>query len=147
MPPATQKVLITVVVVVSAVILFIGGTIFGAAVYGWRAAQRVGNEAATRQNLKTIAVVETQYFNTHKSTFGTFDQLIKEQMLSSKFASNPVDGYILDLKLSGAPQLSYIVNADPQDSSSGRSHFYIESTSAQIYVNPDNRASSSDPTQ
>ncbi len=108
-----------------------------------------GNEAATIQNLKTIAAVEVQYFNTHKRTFGTFDELIKEQMVSSKFSGNPVsaDGYVLELKLGGGSQSSYTITADPQDSSSGRNHFYFDSTSEQIHVNPDGRASASDPIQ
>src|ERR1051325_12176930 len=78
------------------IVIAIIGILIGAAVYGWKAAQRAGNEAATQQNLKTIAATQIQYYNTHSRTFATFDQLIKEQMLTSKFAGNPptVDGYV-----------------------------------------------------
>ena len=64
------------------IVIAIIGILIGAAVYGWKAAQRAGNEAATMQNLKTIAAVQIQYYNTHSRSFGTFDQMVKEQMLS-----------------------------------------------------------------
>src|SRR5467141_2548829 len=83
------------------IVIAIIGILIGAAVYGWKTAQRAGNEAATMQDLKTIAAVQIQYYNTHARTFGTFDQLVKEQMLTSKFAGNPpsADGYIFTLKV------------------------------------------------
>src|SRR3981081_4951743 len=83
------------------IVIAIIGILIGAAVYGWKAAQKAGNEAATLQNLKTIAAVQIQYYNTHSRTFGTFDQLGKEQMLTSKFDGNPPspDGYIFTLKV------------------------------------------------
>ena len=56
------------------IVIAIIGILIGAAVYGWKAATRAGNEAATLQNLKTIAAVEIQYYNTHSRSFGTFDQ-------------------------------------------------------------------------
>src|SRR5215813_8537669 len=82
------------------IVIAIIGILIGAAVVGWRAATKSGNEAATQQNLKTIAAVQIQYYNTHGRTFGTFEQLIKEQLLNSKFEGNPpnVDGYTLTMK-------------------------------------------------
>ncbi|HYW69731.1 MAG TPA: prepilin-type N-terminal cleavage/methylation domain-containing protein, partial [Pyrinomonadaceae bacterium] len=68
------------------IVIAIIGILIGAAVIGWKTAQRSANEAATIQNLKTIAAVQIQYFNTHSRTFGTFDQLVKEGMLNSKFS-------------------------------------------------------------
>jgi len=62
------------------------GVLLGAGVYGWNAAQRTGNESVTVQNMKTIAAIEIQYYNTHSRTFGSFHQLIEEGMLTSKFA-------------------------------------------------------------
>src|SRR5260370_28799424 len=67
------------------IVIAIIGILIGAAVYGWKTAQRAGNEAATLQNLKTIAAVQIQFYNTHSRTFGTFDQMFKVEMLSSKF--------------------------------------------------------------
>src|SRR5712692_4067047 len=72
--------------------IFVVGALMGAAVTGWRAALRAGNAAATLQDLKTIAAVEIQYYNAHNRTFGTLDQMIKEEMLTSKFSGNPEIG-------------------------------------------------------
>ena len=58
--------------------LFVLGFFVGAAVYGFKAAQRAGNETATIQNMKTIAAIEVQYFSIHNRTFATLDQLVKE---------------------------------------------------------------------
>ena len=49
------------------IVIAIIGILIGAAVVGWRAANRSGNEAATIQNLKTISAVQIQYYNTHCS--------------------------------------------------------------------------------
>ena len=131
-------------------VLFVIGFVMGAAVYGWRAAQRAGNEAAAQVDLKTIAAVEIQYYNTHSRTFGTLGQLIKEEMLSSKFSGNPAaaDGYVFILRLT--PKISvqagsYVLNADPQSNTTGGKHFYIDSTSPTIRVNPDQPAGGTDP--
>jgi prepilin-type N-terminal cleavage/methylation domain-containing protein len=134
------------------IVIAIIGILIGAAVYGWKAAQRAGNEAATQQNLKTIAATQIQYYNTHSRTFATFDQLIKEQMLTSKFAGNPptVDGYVLTLKVTpktSTSTTSYTLNADPQDNSSGTNHFYIDSTDSSIHVNQTQAAGPNDPVQ
>src|SRR6266852_287731 len=78
------------------IVIAIIGILIGAAVYGFNAARKAGNETATQQNLKTIAAVEIQYYNTHNRTFGTFDQMIRERMLTSKFLGYPpiADGYV-----------------------------------------------------
>ena len=116
MTSTVQKIIIGIVVFVLCG-LAVAGVLVGAAVYGWKAAMRAGNEAATLQNIKTIAAAEIQYYNTHRQTFGTFDQLIKEQMLTSKFSNDPPesDGYILSLKVtpktSDQPS-SYTLSAD-----------------------------------
>ena len=121
-----------------------------ASCYGWRAAQRAGNEAAALQNLKTIAVVEIQYSNTYDGTFGTFDQMIKERMLTSKFSGNPpiADGYVFKLNIipkTSSQPTSYTLNADPQSADTGKNHFYIDSNDGTIHVNPAQPASPTDP--
>jgi len=145
---SVTKIMITIAVMVLLGSLVVG-VLLGSAVYGWKAAMRAGNEAATLQNMKTIAAVEVQYYNTHKRTFVTFDQLIKEQMLTSKFSNDPPesDGYILSLRVTpktGNQTSSYTLNADSQSHSAGRRHFYLDSTSATIHINPDRPASASD---
>src|SRR5258707_10174854 len=132
------------------IVIAIIGILIGAAVYGWKAAQKAGNEAATMQNLRTIAAVQIQYYNTHGRTFGTFEQLVKEQMLTSKFSGNPPspDGYVFTLKVTpktaGSPT-SYTLNADPQTDSSGTNHFYLESSDTSIQVNATQAAAPGDP--
>ena len=134
------------------IVIAIIGILIGAAVFGWKAAQKAGNEVATLQNLKTIAAVQIQYFNTHARNFGTFEQLVKEQLLSSKFSGNPPspDGYVLTLKVTpktATSPTSYTLNADPQTDSAGKNHFYIDSNDSSIHVNPDQPAGPNDPVQ
>lgn len=148
MTSTAQKIIIGVVVAVLIAVAVLG-IVLGAAVYGWKAAQKAGNEAATIQNMKTIAAVEVQYYNTHNRNFGTFAQLIDEQMLTSKFSGNPPgkDGYVLTLKVTPrtSNQLSsYTLNCDPTSEGTGRNHFYFDSTSSTIRVNPDRSASAAD---
>ena len=147
MTSTVQKIIIGIVVFVLCG-LAVAGVFVGAAVYSWKAAQKAGDEAATIQNMKTIAAVEIQFYNTHKQTFGTFAQLVKEQMLTSKFSNDPPesDGYIFSLKVtpktSNQPG-SYTLNAGSDNS--GRRHFYLDSTSPTIHVNPDRPANGRDP--
>jgi hypothetical protein len=101
-------------------------------------------------DLKTIAAVEIQYYNTHSRTFGTLDQLIKEEMLSFKFSGSPpaADGYVFILRLTpktSGQQGSYVLNADPQSNATGGKHFYVDSTSPTIRVNQDQPAGPNDP--
>src|SRR5205809_7507580 len=83
------------------IVIAIIGILIGAAVIGFKAAQKAGNEAATLQDLKTIAAIEIQYYNTHNRTFGTFEQMVEDKLLSFKFSGNPPspDGYIFTPKV------------------------------------------------
>src|ERR1041384_5447094 len=134
------------------IVIAIIGILIGAAVYGWKAATRAGNETATQQNLKTIAGVQIQYHTTHGRNFATFEQLVKEEMLTSEFAGNPpaTDGYILTMKVTPKTTTStssYTLNADPIDPSSGTNHFYIDSNDSSIHVNQTQAAGPNDPVQ
>lgn len=144
-----QKILIGIAAMVVLGSLVVG-LLLGSAVYGWKAALRAGNEAATLQDIKTIAAVEIQYYNTHNRMFGTFDQLIKEDMLTSRFSGERTvaDGYVFTLNVTtkSAGQLSsYTLNSDPESANTGASHFYIDSRSAEIHTNPNQSASATDP--
>jgi hypothetical protein len=124
--------------------------LFGAAAIGWRSATRAGNEAATIQNLRTIGAVEIQYYNTHGRNFGTFEELTREAFLSERFkGQTPVkDGYVLTLTITPNAENTramYVLNADPQDDSAGTNHFYLDSSSNEIRVNPSHRAGPNDP--
>jgi len=142
----TKKIIIGLAIAGVAGLLLIG-IFVGAAISGWRSAIRAGNEAATIQNLKTISAVEIQYYNTHHRTFGTFDQLVKEQILTTKFAaSSVIDGYILTLTVTPPSKntaSTYAVRADPQED--GMRHFYVDSTDDSIHVNRDKPAGPGDP--
>jgi len=136
------------------IVIAIIGILIGAATIGWRAAVRSGNEAATLQDLKTIASVQIQFYNTHNRSFGTFEQMVKEQMLDTRFSGNPpvVDGYIFNLKVNPkttSAQTTYTLNADPQQAdaigATGKNHFYIDSTAGTIHVNADQAAGPNDP--
>jgi prepilin-type N-terminal cleavage/methylation domain-containing protein len=131
------------------IVIAIIGILIGAAVIGFKAAQKAGNEAATLQDLKTIAAIEIQYYNTHNRTFGTFEQMVQEKLLSTKFSGNPpiVDGYIFTLKVvpkSATLPTSYTLNADPQTDNTGKNHFYLDSSDGSIHVNADQPAGPND---
>ena len=134
------------------IVIAIIGILIGASVYFFRTGQKAGNEAANMQHLKTVAAVQIQYYNTHSRTFATFEQLISEKMLSSKFAGNPpiADGYILTLKVtpkSATSTASFTLNADPQGDGSGTNHFYIDSNDSSIHINQTQAAGPNDPVQ
>ena len=146
---ARARTIIIALAVAVVCLLFIFGILAVAAVMGYRAALRAGNEAATIQNLKTIGAIEAQYFITHNRTFGTLDQLIKEQELSRKFSGHPAvaDGYVFTLSVAPKPNgsSSYKITADPEPGLSGAHHFYLDSDDNRIRVNPDHQAGPTDP--
>ena len=148
MTARAQAIIIAVaIVVVSGLVVF--GALVGAAVVGYKSAIRAGHEAATIQNIKTIGAVEARYFISHNRTFGTFDQLIKEESLSSKFAGQPpvADGYVFTLSVVPKPDGAswFKLNVDPVYADSGLNHFYLDSTDERIRVNRDRQAGPTDP--
>ena len=137
----------TILIVLAVLIVVVVGASLGVTIYGWRAAVREGNKHAAVQNLKTIGMVEIQYYNTHKRSFGTFDQLVKEQMLDARFAGNApvVDGYVFTLVVTPRAEnvvSSFSVRADPQ---AGNDHFYLDSTDGMVHVNSNKPAGPEDP--
>ena len=140
-----------VALIVLGVVLSVFTVLFTFALIGHNAATRAGYEAATLQNLKTIAMSEAQYFYTHKRTFGTLAQLCADSGLSTKFSGNPaiVDGYVFTLMLTRKPDGSsrYEITADPQNNSTGSNHFYLDADHDGIRVNADRQAGPTDPFQ
>ena len=124
-------------------------------VTGWKAAVRSANEAAAVKTLRTIAEQQMLYYNSHqRSTFGTFDEMLKENFLDTRFAgTTPVlDGYVYTMKVipkSTAQQPGYAVNTDPQVSegvgATGRNHYYVDSDTNTIHVNATQPATATDP--
>ena len=137
------------------IVIAIIGILIAVGVTGWRAAVRAANEAAAVKTLRTIGEQQMLYYNSHnRSTFGTFDQMLKDGMLDARFAGNPpvVEGYIFTLKVipkSTNQQPSYTINADPQQTegvgATGKNHYYVDSNTTTIHVNDSQPATVSDP--
>jgi hypothetical protein len=145
MSASIQKISL-VLVAIMVVGLVLAGLVFVKAFDAWQLAKRAGDEEATVQNLKTIATVELQYFYSHRRTFGTFEQLEKEQMVSSKFTGNPVavDGYVLTLTLTNEPP-TFVIAATPVNKLAGSKHFYLDSVSREIHFSSEKPAGPNDP--
>lgn len=130
---------------------FVMGVLMAAGVVRFKSALRSANEAATLQDLKSIATAEVQYFNTHDGNFGSFNQMVSERILGRQFSeANPPasEGYVFALDVrprSATESASFAVNADPQSEECGSRHFYIDSESGAIHVNADAPASATDP--
>lgn len=137
------------------IVIAIIGILIAVGVTGWRAAVRSANEAAAIRTLRTIAEQQMLYYNAHqRSSFGTFEEMLKENLLDERFAgATPVvEGYVFDMKVipkSPSQQAGYTVNADPQVkegvSATGKNHFYLDSNSNTIRVNANQPATPSDP--
>ena len=137
------------------IVIAIIGILIAVGVTGWKAAVRSANEAAAIKSLRTIAEQQMLYYNQHqRTTFGTLEEMRKENLLDSRFdgATPVVEGYVFTLKVipkSTSQQAGYTVNADPQVSegvsATGRNHYYIDSDSNTIHVNATQPATIADP--
>ncbi|HKZ79548.1 MAG TPA: prepilin-type N-terminal cleavage/methylation domain-containing protein [Pyrinomonadaceae bacterium] len=137
------------------IVIAIIGILIAVGVTGWRAAVRSANEAAAIKTLRTIAEQQMLYYNAHqRSTFGTFDEMLKEGLLDSRFAGGTpvVEGYVFTMKVipkSTTQQAGYTANADPQVTegvgATGKNHYYLDSNSNTIHVNDAQPASPTDP--
>ena len=137
------------------IVIAIIGILIAVGVTGWKAAVKSANEAAAIKTLRTIAENQMLFYNSHqRSTFGTFDEMLKENMLDTRFAGTTpvVEGYVFQLRVipkSTSTQPGYVVNADPQVTegvgATGKNHFYLDSDSNTIHVNPTQPATATDP--
>jgi prepilin-type N-terminal cleavage/methylation domain-containing protein len=137
------------------IVIAIIGILIAVGVTGWKAAVRSANEAAAIKTLRSIAEQQLLYYNAHqRSTFGTFEEMLKENLLDTRFSGTTpvVDGYVYQMKVipkSTAQQAGYIINADPQVSdgvgATGRNHFYLDSDANTIHFNSTQPATVSDP--
>lgn len=137
------------------IVIAIIGILIAVGVTGWRAAVRSANEAAAVKTLRSIAEQQMLYYNTHqRSTFGTFDEMLKENLLDTRFSGDTpvVDGYVYTMKVipkSATAQPNYTINADPQVTegvgATGRNHYYVDSNSNTIHVNAAQPATATDP--
>jgi len=137
------------------IVIAIIGILIAVGVTGWKAAVKSANEAAAIKTLRTIAEQQMLFYNSHqRATFGTFDEMLKENMLDSRFAGTTpvVEGYVFQMRIipkSTSTQPGYAVNSDPQVtegvSATGKNHFYLDSDSNTIHVNPTQPATATDP--
>src|SRR6476620_10342855 len=82
------------------IVIAIIGILIAVGVTGWKAAVKQANEDAAVKTLRTIAEQEMLYYNGHnRSTFGTFDEMLKDGMLDTRFAgaSPVVEGFVFTL--------------------------------------------------
>ena len=137
------------------IVIAIIGILIAVGVTGWKAAVRSANEAAAIKTLRSIGEQQMLFYNAHqRSTFGTFDEMLKENLLDTRFAGTTpvVDGYVYQMKVipkSTSQQAGYTVNTDPQVSegvgATGKNHYYLDSDANTIHVNATQPATISDP--
>lgn len=137
------------------IVIAIIGILIAVGVTGWKAAVKAANEAAAIKNLRTIQEQQMLYFNAHqRSTFGTFEEMRKENLLDSKWDSSTpvVEGYVFMMKVipkSPSQPPGYTINADPQVSegvgATGKNHYFVDSDSSTTHVNATQPATTSDP--
>ncbi len=137
------------------IVIAIIGILIAVGVTGWRAAVRAANEAAAIKTLRTVAEQQMLYYNAHqRSSFGSFEEMLKENLLDTRFAGTTpvVDGYVYTMRVipkSTTAQAGFAVNADPQVSegvgATGKNHFYMDSETNTIHVNETQPAAIGDP--
>jgi prepilin-type N-terminal cleavage/methylation domain-containing protein len=137
------------------IVIAIIGILIAVGVTGWKAAVKSANEAAAIKTLRSIAEQQMLYYNSHqRSSYGTFDEMRKENLLDSRFEGGTpvIEGYVFTMKVipkSTAQQAGYTINADPQVSdgvgATGKNHFYLDSDSNTIHYNTTQPAAVSDP--
>ncbi len=137
------------------IVIAIIGILIAVGVTGWKAAVKAANEAAAIKTLRTIAEQQMLYYNAHqRSSFGTFDEMLGESLLDTRFAGTTpvVDGYVYVMRVvpkSTTTQAGFAVNSDPQVTegvgATGKNHFYLDSDSNTIHVNSTQPATATDP--
>lgn len=133
------------------IVIAIIGILIGVGVPAWKYMTRRGNEAATIETLGRIREAEAAYALGHRGEFGTFDEMIKDGSLDSRFAgTNPdISGYIYDLQVTkkapGQPAF-YFVKANPsKPGDTGGRYFYIDPNVSTARSNEEKEASATDP--
>jgi hypothetical protein len=106
------------------------------------------DEASATGALHTIAISQQTYAVSNGGNFATFQQLVAGGYLDSRFNSDKpaLKDYVLTMEVGTAAQGPfYRCHADPAgDGPQGR-HFYLDSSSNALRVNPTQTASASDP--
>lgn len=152
---AKKRILFIAVVVTTSIVIAFIGIVIAVGVTGWKAAVKTANEAAAIKTLNTIAEQQVLYYNSHhRSSFGTFDEMLKAGLLDNRFSGTApvVDGYVFNMRVipkTTTSQAGFAVNADPQITESfgatGKNHFYLDSGSRIVHVNSTQPATAADP--
>lgn len=103
------------------------------------------DETAATAALHTIAVAQRTYSASNGGDFATFQQLCEAGYLDSRFNSSQpsVKDYVLTMEVKPG---FYSCNADPiRTGPQAGKHFYIDSTSSELHVNPSESATAKDP--
>jgi Tfp pilus assembly protein PilE len=110
------------------------------------------DETAAKAALHTISVAQQTYSVSNGGDFGTFQQLSEAGYLDSRFNSSKpaIRDYVLTMEVApkseGQPAGFYSCNADPVTTGAkDGTHFYIDSTSSHLHVNPNESATAKDP--
>lgn len=136
------------------IVIAIIGILIGVGVPAWKIIIRRGNETSAIQTLETIRKVEADYMMGHRGEYGTFEQLMKGDLLDERFSGDKpvINGYSFTVKVtpkSSNQPASYAVNADPQVSdgigATGKRHFYVDPNVSTIRENAEQPATVSDP--
>lgn len=136
------------------IVIAIIGILIGVGVPAWKIIIRRGNETSAIQTLETLRKVQADYSMGHRGEYGTFEQLIKEDLLDDRFAGDKpvVNGYLFTMKVipkSSNQPSSFAVNADPQVaegiSATGKRHFFVDPNVSTIRENLEQPATASDP--
>lgn len=108
------------------------------------------DEGAATANMRAIARAQAAYNITNPGDYATFEQLATGGYLDNRFNTSKPKfyGYVFTMTVtpkSGSTEGSYKLNADPDPElkAVGR-HFYLDSNSAEMHVNPSRTASASD---
>ncbi len=110
---------------------------------GLQKGRTVADETAVVATLQTVAKAQDSYAVNSEGEYGTFPELTRQGLLDARFASEKpqVRGYMLTMTTGDK---EFRCNADPANGESGK-HFYIDSDSRVIRVNPSRPATASDP--
>ncbi len=127
-------------------------TTFGCKDYSTGLQQSSGraDETSAIATLRTLAQAQSTYSISNAGHFATFEQLVEGGFLDSRFhhTKPTLHGYIFTLEVTPATDQtpgSYTCNADPDPTSpAGGRHFYIDSNSHDIRMNPTQPATSGD---
>jgi hypothetical protein len=110
------------------------------------------DETAAKGALHTLAVAQQTYSASSGGDFGTFQQLSEGGYLDPRFNFNKpvIKDYVLTMEVTpkseAGAEAFYSCNADPDPNGfKAGSHFYMDSTSSVLHVNPNASATARDP--